>query len=68
MFEAHHVNYWLDDGSALGAFRHGGLIPWDDDIDLAIYGANEDMFIRDIDDDEHKLLLAAWDLCKLLIS
>ena len=43
--ETHGITYWLTCGSLIGAMRHEGFIPWDDDTDIQVPIEFEDTFL-----------------------
>jgi hypothetical protein len=42
ILEKHGIPYWADCGTCLGAYRYGGVIPWDFDIDIGVLGSDHE--------------------------
>ena len=58
--EQHNLRYYAAFGTALGAVRHHGIIPWDDDIDVYMPREDYNKFLSlrgTLESSEYELLI-----------
>jgi len=56
----HQIPYWLSGGSMLGAVRHEGFIPWDDDLDIEMLRPDFERLMRILPKELPDNLVLQW--------
>ena len=62
--EKHNLKYSLAFGTMLGAVRHGGFIPWDDDMDVAMLRPDYDRFVKIASSEPAPFAFYDWTNCR----
>lgn len=67
--DKHHIEYFMLGGTMLGAVRHKGFIPWDDDMDFGVMRKDYDRLQKILKDELHTpYKLYTWENTKIIIG
>lgn len=59
--KANEIPYWINFGTLIGAIRHGGFIPWDDDTDLGIMRDDLDRLMNVVEEESRYRITVVYD-------
>lgn len=57
----HDISYWITYGTLLGAVRHQGFVPWDDDVDLGMVREDLEKLQKVIEEDNRFRITVVYD-------
>lgn len=59
--KANDIPYWINFGTLIGAIRHGGFIPWDDDTDLGIMRDDLNRLMKVVEEEPRYRITVVYD-------